>query len=76
MVLLRWDRDQPGVAARAERLGVARVVPRHKVSVDTVGQAIAAVFDEPEYRETAGRVSARLKRTDSVDLACQMLERL
>ena len=76
MVLLPWDRDQPGVAARAKRLGVARVVPRPDVSPDTVTQAVAAVFDEPEYNETAARVSLRLKRTDPVDVACRFLERL
>jgi MGT family glycosyltransferase len=76
MVLLPWDRDQPGVAARAERLGVARVVPRPDVSPDTVGQAVSAVFKEPEYRETATRVSERLKKADAVDLACRLVESL
>lgn len=76
MVLLPWDRDQPGVAARAQRLGVARVVPRPDVSPDTVGQAVAAVFNKPEYRETAARVSSRLKRTNAVDVACRLLDRL
>jgi MGT family glycosyltransferase len=76
MVLLPWDRDQPGVAARANHLGVAQVIPRPEVSPDTVRQAVAAVIDEPKYRETAARVSSRLKRTDAVDVACHLLERL
>ena len=76
MVLLPWDRDQPGVAARAERLGVARVVPRADISTDTVKQAVAAVFSEPEYHEMAERNSMWLKRTDSVDLACRLVEGL
>ncbi len=76
MVLLPWDRDQPGVAERARRLGVAQVVPRPDVTPDTVGQAVAAVVNEPHYRETAARVSARLKRTDAVDLACRLVEKL
>ncbi len=76
MVLLPWDRDQPGVAARAKRLGVARVVHRFDVNPDTVGQAVTAIFTKPAYRETAARVSSRLKRTDAVDMACQLVERL
>jgi MGT family glycosyltransferase len=76
MVLLPWDRDQPGVAARAEQLGVARVVPRPDVSTDSVGQAVAAVFNEPEYHKTAARVSSRLKTTDAVDVACRWIERM
>lgn len=76
MVLLPWDRDQPGVAARAERLGVARVVPRSDVNPNTVGQAVTALFIESEFRETADRVSERLKKTDAVDLACRLVESL
>jgi MGT family glycosyltransferase len=76
MVLLPWDRDQPGVAARAKRLGVARVVPRPDVNSDTVRQAVAAVVDEPRYRETAITVSTRLKQTDAVDAACRLVEKL
>jgi UDP:flavonoid glycosyltransferase YjiC (YdhE family) len=74
MVLLPWDRDQPGVAARAERLGVAQVVPRPEVNPDTVGRAVSAVFSEPEYRETAARESGRLKKIDAVDMACRLVE--
>ncbi len=76
MVLLPWDRDQPGVAARAKRMGVAQVVPRPDVSPDTVGQAVSAVVSEPEYRETSTRVSERLMKTDAVDTACRLVESL
>ena len=38
-------------------------------------EEIAAMFDVPEYGERAGRISARLLKTDSVDLACRILER-
>lgn len=40
MVLLPWDADQPGVAARAAAAGVAVVVPRDEVTPDTVRQAV------------------------------------
>jgi hypothetical protein len=76
MVLLPWDRDQPGVAARAKRLGVAQVVHRPDVNPDTVGQAVTAIFTKPKYRETAARVSSRLKRTDAVGIACRLVEKL
>lgn len=75
MVLLPWDRDQPGVAARAEALGVAQVVHRHLVSPETVRQAVETVLQEPGYRETAARVSTRLKGIDAVEAACGLLER-
>lgn len=74
MVLLPWDRDQPGVAARAERLGVAQVVPRPEVNPDVVGRAVSAVLSEPEYRETATRESERLKKIDAAETACRLVE--
>ena len=74
MVLLPWDRDQPGVAARAERLGVAQVVPRPEVHPESVGQAVSAVLSEPEYLGSATRVSERLMKFDAVDTACQLVE--
>ena len=74
MVLLPWDRDQPGVAIRAEQLGVAQVVHRSEISAEAVGQAVTRISNDPSYRETAARISARLKATDSVDLACRILK--
>lgn len=74
MVLCPWDLDQPGVAARAKALGVAKVVRRANVSPETVRQAVTTMLNNPKYRETATRVSARLKSTDAVDVACRLLE--
>jgi UDP:flavonoid glycosyltransferase YjiC (YdhE family) len=55
MVLLPWDRDQPGVAARAEKLGVALVVPREEATPERVRAAVAAAFEDPRYLEAARR---------------------
>lgn len=74
MLLLPWDRDQPGVASRAENLGVAYVVPRANVCVETVHQAVKSVLNDSTYRQKAGQVSARLKTTDELDNASQLLE--
>ena len=72
MVLVPWGRDQPGVAARAERLGVARVVaPRDLASL---GQAIRDVLTDPGYGLRASRHSARLRTQDPVSLACDIIE--
>ena len=74
MVLVPWGRDQPGVAVRAERLGVARVVSRAAATADSVRQAVEAVLHEPAYRTTADSISARLKETDGVAVACQIVQ--
>ncbi len=76
MVLVPWDRDQPGVAARAERLGVAAVVPRTQFDLAHVAGAISSVLEDAELRATSKQTAARLQSVDAVDVACHFLERL
>lgn len=76
MVLVPWDRDQPGVADRAESMGFASVVKREEVSISSVRHAVENVLDDPQYAQIAKEASQRLKAIDSVDVACQLLSRL
>jgi UDP:flavonoid glycosyltransferase YjiC (YdhE family) len=61
MVLVPWDRDQPGVAARAEALGVARVVARDALTPETLAAAIREVLEGPEYARRARYHRERLR---------------
>jgi UDP:flavonoid glycosyltransferase YjiC (YdhE family) len=74
MVLLPWHRDQPGVAARAEKLGIARVVLRSNTSPQEVRRAVAALFEDPRYRQAADYHARRLAAIDSIGQACALLE--
>lgn len=76
MVLLPWDRDQPGVAARAAQLGVAKLVPRADATPEEVARAVDELFENPSYRDAARFHSERLQHIDSVDIACNLLEEL
>ncbi|HSG18141.1 MAG TPA: nucleotide disphospho-sugar-binding domain-containing protein [Anaerolineae bacterium] len=74
MVLLPWHRDQPGVADRAARLGIAQVVPREKANPEEVRRAVDAVLDSPRYREAALHHAERLAAIDAAEIACSFLE--
>src|SRR5262249_5448189 len=50
MVLVPWGRDQPGVAARAEALGVAEIIPREAFSELRLSEAVATVLTTPQYQ--------------------------
>ena len=76
MVLVPWGRDQSGVAARAEALGVALVISRDDLDDASVERAIRRVLDDPHYGETVQAVSRRLQSEDSVAVACEHLETL
>ena len=74
MILLPWNRDQPGVADRAARLGVAEVVLREDVNETSVKAAVSRVFSDAEYQERATSISKKIKVTNPIALACQLLE--
>jgi len=76
MVLIPWGRDQPGVAARAEALGVAEVVPRAQASAETIGAAVKRSLTNQAMAATAARHSARLRATDPAATAAAHLESL
>jgi UDP:flavonoid glycosyltransferase YjiC (YdhE family) len=64
MVLIPWGRDQPGVAARAEALGVAEVVPREHATPETIGAAVTRSLVDQEMGRRAAKHSARLRATN------------
>jgi UDP:flavonoid glycosyltransferase YjiC (YdhE family) len=76
MVLVPWGRDQPGVAARAEALGVARVVPREDASRETLSTAIDRVLADEMMSERSAQHAARLQATDPNATAATLLEGL
>jgi UDP:flavonoid glycosyltransferase YjiC (YdhE family) len=76
MVLIPWGRDQPGVAARAEALGVAEVVPCAQASAETIGAAVKRVLASEEMARNAALHSARLRATDPPATAAAHLESL
>jgi UDP:flavonoid glycosyltransferase YjiC (YdhE family) len=76
MVLVPWGRDQPGVAARAAALGVAKVVPREEASAESLSVAIDAVLADEEMRATGARHRERLQATDPPARAADLIEQL
>lgn len=74
MVLIPWGRDQPGVADRAKRLGLAVVIPRAECSVSAVAAAVGDVLKEPKYVQKALAVSRRLGKMDGVASAVDHIE--
>jgi MGT family glycosyltransferase len=60
MVLVPWSRDQFGVAARAEALGAALVVPRESLTIHSMAEAIDRVSHQPEFRWAAESEARRL----------------
>jgi UDP:flavonoid glycosyltransferase YjiC (YdhE family) len=76
MVLVPWGRDQPGVAARAEHLGVARVVSRDQLTDARLSEAMTQVLEDPRYQQRAQEISRRLQAEAPVTTACRWIEQM
>lgn len=74
MVLVPWARDQPGVAARAARLGVAHVVQRESLGETTMSAAVDRVLDDERFRAAARAASSRLSQQEPVARAWELVE--
>ena len=76
MVLVPWDRDQPGVAARAAALGVAEVIARRDLTEYRLTAAIQRVLGTSRYQDNAARIASHLQTRDAVALARARIEEL
>jgi UDP:flavonoid glycosyltransferase YjiC (YdhE family) len=76
MVLVPWGRDQPGVAARAQALGVAEVVPREDASATRIATAVDQVLANEEMHAHAHEHGERLRRANPPEVAANLLEEL
>ena len=76
MVLVPWDRDQPGVAARAAALGVAEVIERRDLNHRRLATAVETLLHVPRYRTSAQGIAARLQGRDAVATARARIEEL
>ena len=68
--------DQPFNAARAAQLGVARVLDPVAATPEDVRDAVAAVLEQPSYREAAGQLQAEFVALPGPAHAVSLLERL
>jgi UDP:flavonoid glycosyltransferase YjiC (YdhE family) len=73
MLVMPFAHDQPDNAARVERLGVARVLPRRELSADTLAGELDALLDDEEYRRRAEEVGQIVGGEDGVSVACEAL---
>jgi UDP:flavonoid glycosyltransferase YjiC (YdhE family) len=73
MLVMPFAHDQPDNAARVERLGVARVLPRRESSADTLAGELDALLDDEEYRRRAEEVGQIVGGEDGVSVACEVL---
>jgi MGT family glycosyltransferase len=74
LVAVPLGNDQPGVAARVKARGACVVVPRHKLNVVTLRQAVLLVLQDARYREAALGLQRAIQQMDGPGRAADLIE--
>jgi rhamnosyltransferase subunit B len=76
MLVMPYSHDQPDNARRVRRLGVAKVIQRHRYRADTAANLIREMLAEPKYRERAATIGVQVRGENGLREAGDALEQL
>ena len=74
MLIVPHAYDQPDNAARAARLGIARVVDSRRYAAKRVTAELRRLLDDPGFARQALEVALAVRLEDGVGAACDLLE--
>jgi UDP:flavonoid glycosyltransferase YjiC (YdhE family) len=74
MLVVPFSHDQPDNGARAERLGVARVLPRRDATAQSLRAELEVLLGDDAYAGRAEEVGQVVGGEDGVGAACRILE--
>ena len=73
MLVVPFAFDQPDNAARLQRLGVARAIPRRHYTARRAYSELQPLLTDPTYAESAAGVARRIAEEDGVRAACDAI---
>ncbi|MBC7818908.1 MAG: glycosyltransferase [Planctomycetaceae bacterium] len=76
MLIMPCAWDQPDNAERAARLGIARIIPRHRYTPARIAAELRSLLDTPAYSHNASQIAEQVQHEDGVRVACDALEAL
>lgn len=74
LVCVPLGNDQPGVAARAAARGAGLVVPRPRLTVDRLRNALSTVLEDDSYRIAACHIQSAMRQVDGLSRAADIVE--
>jgi MGT family glycosyltransferase len=74
MVAIPLAHDQPAIAARLARLGIAEVLPVMRLTVGKIHRAVTRVLNDPTYRCAAVKMQAELHSLNGLQRAVDVIE--
>jgi len=74
-LIMPYSHDQPDNAARVERLGTSRTIPRKQYSAKTVAEDLRILLENPNYSAKAMEIGRIIQAEDGVGVACDAIEK-
>jgi rhamnosyltransferase subunit B len=74
-LIMPYSHDQPDNAARVERLGTSRTIPRKQYTAKRVAKQLYELLKNPSYAAKASEVGGIIRAEDGVGVACDAIEK-
>lgn len=74
-LVMPYSHDQPDNAARVERLGTSRTIPRKQYSGSQAAKELSKLLNNSSYAIKAAEVAGILKKENGVCVACDQIEK-
>ena len=74
-LVMPYSHDQPDNAARLERLGTSRTIPRKNYSASRVVKELHELLDNPRYTTNAAGIGRIVQAENGVWGACNEIEK-
>jgi UDP:flavonoid glycosyltransferase YjiC (YdhE family) len=74
-LVMPYSHDQPDNAARVERLGPSRTIPRNHYTAERVVKQLRHLLENPSYATKASEVSGVIQAENGVGVACDAIEK-
>ncbi|MBD2073152.1 glycosyltransferase family 1 protein [Phormidium sp. FACHB-592] len=74
-LIMPYSHDQPDNAARVERLGTSRTIPRNQYTAERVAKQLRQLLENPSYAAKALEVRGVIRAENGVGVACDAIEK-
>lgn len=74
-LVMPYSHDQPDNAARVERLGTSRTIPREQYLASRVAKELRELLENPSYATKAAEIGRIIQAENGVGVACDAIEK-
>ncbi|OYQ62711.1 glycosyl transferase [Pseudanabaena sp. SR411] len=74
-LVMPYSHDQPDNAARVERLGTSRTIPRNQYTAEQVAKQLRQLLGNPNYAAKASEIGGIIRAENGVGVACDAIEK-